>query len=388
MPSLLSSLTRGASNGGTDLDLEIVPGEGDPLISKVGSEVYGSDRRTTSSDNNLPITTDDNSERRRSSITESRRYEPLSERLKDVIRVYWHLGFIAFGGPSAHVAILRDHLLSDETKWMEEDAFMELFALGQGLPGPSSTQLVISTAATHGGALGGVIAFVMWCLPGFTILTLSGMFLYSFVDPEQPPIWLVGVPPAAMSLIFKASYGFVKTLDKLGVAIGMVSCVVSVMINGDLRIPSTSSQFVYPVLLLGGALATLFDFRRQNSFGIYVKPEPTTTTTSQTQSVQDRKLANKIGISVPQGVLYFFIWLGLLVGSTTLVNVAGFHDVYLEMFESFFRIGSLIFGGGVVMIPMAQTEFVQQKQWITDSQFFQGIGLAQSLPGMLSYFFR
>jgi hypothetical protein len=90
---------------------------------------------------------------------------PLSTRLMDVVRLYWFLGLIAFGGPSAHVAILRDHLCV-HNNWIDEESFMELFALCVGLPGPSSTQLVIATAVTHAGPLGGMIAFVFWNLPG------------------------------------------------------------------------------------------------------------------------------------------------------------------------------------------------------------------------------
>lgn len=90
---------------------------------------------------------------------------PLSTRLMDVVHHYWFLGLIAFGGPSAHVAILRDHLCVHNS-WIDEEAFMELFALCVGLPGPSSTQLVIATAVTHAGPLGGMIAYVFWNLPG------------------------------------------------------------------------------------------------------------------------------------------------------------------------------------------------------------------------------
>ena len=68
-----------------------------------------------------------------------------------------------------------------------------------------------------------MIAFVFWCLPGFTVLTLSGLYLYSVVDPSNPPIWLLGIGPAAMSLIFKSSYKFVLKLDKFGSGIGLVS---------------------------------------------------------------------------------------------------------------------------------------------------------------------
>ena len=90
---------------------------------------------------------------------------PLSTRLMDVVRMYWHLGLIAFGGPSATVAILRDHLCI-QNNWIDEEAFMELFALCMALPGPSSTQVVISTAVTHAGPLGGMIAYIFWNLPG------------------------------------------------------------------------------------------------------------------------------------------------------------------------------------------------------------------------------
>jgi chromate transporter len=399
MSLAMSLRSSGASSAVVDLALYST--EADPLLGVVGEETYGDNVQLPS---NL-----------RPSISESRRFEPLSERIKDVVKVYWHLGLISFGGPSAHVAILRDHLVF-VNNWMDEDIFMELFALGefvatplhcerawthqavvscthpsfslllpwwtgQALPGASSTHLVISSAATHGGALGGMLAFVMWCLPGFLILAMSGMFLYDFVDPSSPPVWLLGVPPAAMSLIFKASFGFALTLDRLGCAIATVSCATSIMINGDMRIPSNSSQIVYPALLVMSAIVTFLDFSSHSPIGTYIKP----LASQQEPTAQDRKLSNKIGISVWQGVLCFLMWLGILVGTITAVNM-GLGNDNLVLFESFYRIGTLIFGGGIVMIPMAHTEFVENKGWLTEEQFFQGLGLAQSLPGPMFNF--
>ncbi|KAL3922955.1 MAG: hypothetical protein SGILL_001926 [Bacillariaceae sp.] len=292
--------------------------------------------------------------------------EPLLQRIQETIALYWHLGFIAFGGPTAHVAILRDHLVRVH-KFIEEDVFMELFALGQGLPGPSSTQLVISTASTHGGAIAGVIAFLFWCLPGFVVLTLSGMFLYSFVDPSDPPIWLLGVPPAAMALIFKASYKFVLKLDQFGTGIGMFAAASAIMIAGDEHIPSNSSQVVYPVLLVLGGLLCFLDFLRgpDKSFGTYVQPVGE----SMQPTAKDRLLVKKIGLSIFQGFMYLFIWLALLVGSIWLVNT-GNDNIYVSIFEVFYRIGSLIFGGGIVVLPMLQSELVP-RGWVTNEQFFQ-----------------
>jgi len=310
---------------------------------------------------------------------ESTNVAPLATRLRDVVRMYWHLGLIAFGGPSAHVAILRDHLCI-RNHWMDEDAFMELFALCVGLPGPTSTQLVISTAVTHAGPLGGMIAYVFWNLPGFLVLTLSGLFLYSFIDPSNPPIWLIGVPAAAISLIFKAFYGFGQKLDHVGIGLAMISCTVAIMINGDEHIPKTSSQFVYPILLVLGGTSTLLDFSLGNgqSFGDYVRSGGCDPTEA------DRILQEKIGMPLWVGGMTFCFWLFLFVGSITLVNI-GYDNEYLKIFEVMFRIGSLIFGGGEVAVPMLQTEVVPLG-WVTDEQFFQGLGLAQSLPGPLFNF--
>merc|ERR550539_1626152 len=129
---------------------------------------------------------------------------------------------------------------------MDEDQFTELFAIGQGLPGPTSTQLVISTALARAGPLGGLLAFFLWNLPGLLVLTTSGILIANFIDPDDPPFYLVGIAPAAISLVFKAFYGFTKKLDDLGIVLSLISACVAVLINGDFNIPVTSSQYVFP----------------------------------------------------------------------------------------------------------------------------------------------
>jgi len=94
---------------------------------------------------------------------------PWRERFIQVVKTYAPLGLVAFGGPQAHVAILRDHLVV-QRKWLDEEQFTELFAIGQGLPGPTSTQLVVSTALARAGPIGGITAFMLWNLPGLIVL--------------------------------------------------------------------------------------------------------------------------------------------------------------------------------------------------------------------------
>jgi chromate transporter len=111
---------------------------------------------------------------------------PWSERMWEVFTTFWPLGLVAFGGPQAHVAILRDHLV-EQRGWMDEEQFTELFAIGQGLPGPTSTQLVVSTALSRAGPLGGLMAFFLWNLPGLIVLTVCGILIETYVDPNNPP---------------------------------------------------------------------------------------------------------------------------------------------------------------------------------------------------------
>lgn len=172
------------------------------------------------------------------------------------LHVFWPLGFICFGGAPAHIAILHDHLVIKH-KWIEEELFLELFGLAQALPGNTSSQLAAAAAITRSGFLGGSLAILLFVLPGFVALLFAGIFLKTLVNPEQPPIILLGIPPTAIALICKACYLLGAKLDKLGVALAMFSTTVAIMINGDVHIPKSSSQFVYPALLATGGLVSL-----------------------------------------------------------------------------------------------------------------------------------
>ena len=98
---------------------------------------------------------------------------PWIERFMQVVKTYAPLGFVAFGGPQAHVAILRDHLVV-QRKWLDEEQFTELFAIGQGLPGPTSTQLVVSTALARAGE-----AYYMWGV-GLSCHMIYFLYVFSY----------------------------------------------------------------------------------------------------------------------------------------------------------------------------------------------------------------
>lgn len=303
------------------------------------------------------------------------------QRFKQVVVTYAPLGFVAFGGPQAHVAILRDHLVV-QRNWLDEEQFTELFAIGQGLPGPTSTQLVVSTALARAGPIGGLTAFFLWNLPGLIVLIVCGVLIATFIDASKPPPWyLVGLPPAAISLVFKAFYGFGKKLDRLGIVLCLISSLVAILINGDERIDPSTSQYVFPSMLALGGIISYIDSRRGSPFGTYKSA-------SKGWDADSDLLMRRIGIPLWVGALIFVVWAVVLGWTVSFVERARREgrtvNVYLEIFEVMYRIGSLIFGGGQVVLPMLQSEVVPG--WMTEDQFLQGLGLAQSMPGPLFNF--
>mmetsp|Transcript_24423 Transcript_24423/g.55731 ORF Transcript_24423/g.55731 Transcript_24423/m.55731 type:complete len:469 (-) Transcript_24423:415-1821(-) len=303
----------------------------------------------------------------------------LASRVGDVFRVFWMLGLVAFGGPQAHVAILRDHLVV-QRNWMGEDAFTELFAIGQGLPGPTSTQLVISTATSHAGIPGGLLAFFLWNLPGLVVLTTCGVLIGTFEIGN--PWYMVGLAPAAISLVFKAAHGFGKKLDKVQTVMAACSCCVAILLNGDDRIPSEASQYVYPIMLVCGGIFTYFDSKRAVPFSNYGSR------VSKGWNADSDATLKKIGIPISLGLAFVVTWVVVLVAVICLVHVGPASvrsNPYLQLFEVMYRTGSVIFGGGQVVLPLLYDDVVLSG-WLTADQFNQGIALASAMPGPLFNF--
>lgn len=189
--------------------------------------------------------------------------------------------------------------------------------------------------------------------------------------------YLIGLPPAAISLVFKAFYQFAVKLDTLGILLALFSNLVAVLINNDARISPQSSQWVFPSILAVGGLVTLADSRRKKPFSEY--PSPGKGWDKDTDDTIKR-----IGIPLWVGVLLLLTWAVILVLTITLVDVRGLTNDSLIIFETMYRIGSIIFGGGQVVLPLLQDEVVPA--WMTKDQFLQGLGLAQSMPGPLFNF--
>lgn len=125
-----------------------------------------------------------------------------------------------------------------------------------------------------------------------------------------------------------------------------------------------------------GAIITFIDSKRKKPFGKYDPPK--------SSEIDNAQTLRRIGISVWMGLVYFLIWLSVLIVVILLVNVAKIKNSYLTIFEVNYRLGSITFGGGQVLLPLFQGEVVPD--WMDKVRFYQGLALAQSLPGPLFNF--
>ncbi len=110
-------------------------------------------------------------------------------RLLEVAWGFLPLGWVAFGGPQAHIALLQDRFVF-RRQWLDEQRFAELLGMGQGLPGPTSTQRVVAVGTVRAGPLGGMLAFLFFVFPAAAVMTLAGLGAVQFLDYAERPSWL------------------------------------------------------------------------------------------------------------------------------------------------------------------------------------------------------
>eukprot|EP00903_Cladosiphon_okamuranus_P009292 g8866.t1 len=298
---------------------------------------------------------------------------PFGQRLGQVFWQFLPLGIVAYGGPTAHIALLHERFV-DKSKWLTEEQFVELMAVGQGLPGPTSTQMVVSMGAYRAGIPGGLLSFALWNIPSFIILTLAGLGVKELLDSDDPD-WLSGLGPAAISLVFVAAYKLGRKVNKspLKFLLSLVSACVTLLMNGDEDINPNVSAWVFPLMLVCGGLVMLADSKiRPENYAV------TASTKTKEELALEGKTYSRINIPMWLGGAIVVGWAAILV-----ISIAAFPDSGLGgLFKAFFRIGSIIYGGGQVVLPMLVDEVVDPG-WLTEKQFYQGFALVQALPGPL-----
>jgi chromate transporter len=272
----------------------------------------------------------------------------------ETLRVFLKLGLTSFGGPIAHLGYFRDEFVV-RRKWLGDAAYGDLVALCQFLPGPASSQVGIAIGLMRAGLPGALAA---WC--GFTLPSAVAMILFAYgvgaFAGDAGAGWLRGLKVVAVAVVANAVWGMARTLsaDRERATLTVVAAAIV------LFWPGAPGQV--GAILLGAASGILFLGGAVNgqSGGRLVVPI-------------GRRAAT---VSL---ALFFILLLGLPVLAGTVDSMA------LRLLDSFYRAGSLVFGGGHVVLPLLQAEVVGPG-WVTRDAFVAGYGAAQAVPGPLFTF--
>jgi chromate transporter len=272
----------------------------------------------------------------------------------EVLSVFFKLGVSCFGGPIAHIGYFRDEFVT-RRRWLDEQAYADLVALCQFLPGPASSQVGFSIGLMRAGYLGGLAAWTGFTLPSAILLVLFAYGAASLGGPLGTGL-LHGLKLVAVAIVAQAVFGMARSLcpDRERASIAAIAAAIILF--------STASIAQIGAIVLGG-IAGLWLCRGAPPAlaGGHV----------------NMPVSRRAGIAA---LVAFFV---LLVGVLALPrhSPAG----ALDLFAAFYRSGALVFGGGHVVLPLLREAFVGPG-WLSDDAFLAGYGAAQAVPGPLFTF--
>jgi len=265
--------------------------------------------------------------------------------LKDVL--VCSLG--AYGGPEAHYGVFLDQLITKK-QYLTEEEFVELIALTGVLPGPSSTQTIVAIEYKVGGPMLALLTMLVWALPVLTVMTLLS-FLSQFLanmNISQDGFRYIG--PMAVGFIIVAAYRIGRKIVKDKITLGL-------LLFGAIITYITREAWVYPlVLIFGGVVSVLI--------------------------TKETNLWNRVKLNPPW--IYLTVFGFFAIGGIVLVLISD--NIIFHLFESFYRFGYLVIGGGQVVIPLMYSELVEVNQFMSNQEFLTGFGLVQGLPGPMFSF--
>jgi chromate transporter len=270
-----------------------------------------------------------------------------------VFLVFLRLGLTSFGGPVAHIAYFRDEFVV-RRRWLSEQSYADLVALCQFLPGPSSSQVGMAIGLTRSGWLGAFAAWAGFTLPSavFLVLAVQGLSLWG---GEMSGAMLHGLKLVAVAVVAQAVWAMARQLctDSVRIAIAIVSALLVV---------SWSNMFAQLlVIIVAGCIGALV----------------------LRSSVQAAHTSFSVRLSRRVGIVLLMLFFILLFALPVAVQI--WPAQWLSVVSAFYRAGSLVFGGGHVVLPLLQVATVPPG-WIDNDTFIAGYGLAQAVPGPLFSF--
>lgn len=262
--------------------------------------------------------------------------------LKDVLV----LSLTAFGGPQVFLAMVID-IMVRKRGYLSEKDLIELNALCLILPGPTSTQTISAIGFRVGGPTLAYLSLLVWVFPA-TVLMIGTAFLIDYLqaNTEGALGFAKFIQPMAIGFILYAAQITIKKM------IHTVEAAILMMIAAFVAF-FYNSPFIFPIMLFIGGLISTHNYNKQ--------------------PVIEEKSTINISWS------NFILWAAVLVAAALLGHYTRLLPV--RLFENFYRNGSLIFGGGQVLVPYLYTEFVEFKNYLSSEEFLTGYAISQSIPG-------
>jgi chromate transporter len=272
--------------------------------------------------------------------------------LLEILLVSTRLGFTSFGGPVAHLGYFHNEYIH-RRKWMDEKSYADLVALCQFLPGPASSQVGIGIGVMRAGVLGGIVSFIGFTLPSVIALIIFALVLQGLNIGDAG--WIHGLKIVAVAVVAHAILGMAQKLtpDLKRKALALFALVVTLL---------WQTAFTQVSVIVISAIIGLMLYKQHS------------------ESDDSRVY---FPLSRGFAVISLSVFFGLLILLPILREITSLS--WIAMFDSFYRSGSLVFGGGHVVLPLLEREFVPTG-WLSEEAFLAGYGAAQAVPGPLFTF--
>ncbi|MET0785638.1 MAG: chromate efflux transporter [Paenisporosarcina sp.] len=266
----------------------------------------------------------------------------------EILAASTKLGLTSFGGPAAHIGYFREEYV-EKRKWLDDKLYADLVALCQFLPGPASSQVGISIGMLRGGLLGGLLSWF-----GFTIPSVLLLMAFAWVIMETGSFesgWIQGLKIVAVAVVAHALMGMSKSLtpDRPRITVAIIAAAATLLI------PTAWGQIL--IIILAGLFGILY--------------------------YQNEKAPEAVNMPLQfgkrTGIVAWILFFSLLILLPIFRPFV--QEKWYAIFDIFYRVGSIVFGGGHVVLPLLEREVVPS--WMSAEAFIAGYGAAQAVPGPL-----
>ena len=262
--------------------------------------------------------------------------------VREVGGLFLKLGWIAFGGPAAHIALMRQEVVT-RRKWVTEQQFLDLLGASNLIPGPTSTELAIYLGYARAGRVGLVLAGTLFIFPAMLLVLALAWAYVRYGTTPQVTALLYGIKPVIIAVIVQAIYGLLRTAVKtwrLGVVVVLALGLYLLGVN--------------PLIPLFGLALFVMLVENRARFG--------------------RSTQASGGVAPLAAPI-----LPLLPGTAVPAAIAGFS--LAALFLTFVKIGATLYGSGYVLLAFLRDDFVHRLGWLTDRQLLDAIAVGQFTPG-------